>query len=175
MAVLLGYHSFSDIDMANVMLNQREHHWYYNPVGMQDISDEEDETTSHPIERVPSRSGAAADREIVDVDTLEQKAIDDNTAFVVRGLVIEKVHTDVSFYYVGCVFYKKRMIVDDHGKLRCERHACVNVNTYFLVRVCFVVSATGRSIWLTLFDQYMAGLLDVDAKDFSYARKHAGI
>ena len=35
------------------------------------------------------------------------------------------------------------------------------------VRVCFVESATGRSIWLTLFDQCMAGLLDVGAKDFS--------
>ena len=90
----LGCHSFSDIDMANVMLNHREHHCYYNPVDMQDISDEDDEATSLPIERVPSRFGAAADREIVDVDTLEQKAIDDNTAFAVRGLVIEKVRTD---------------------------------------------------------------------------------
>ena len=59
------------------------------------------------------------------------------------------------------------MIVDDHGNLRCERHACVNGNTYFVIRVCFVESATGRSIWLTLFDQCMAGLLDVGAKDFS--------
>ena len=38
----------------------------------------------------------------------------------------------------------------------CER------NTYFVVE-----SATGRSMWLTLFDQCMAGLLDVGAKDFS--------
>ena len=83
--------------MANVMLNHREHHCYCNPVGMQDISDEDDEATSHPIERVPSRFGAAADREIVDVDTLEQKAIAGNTASVVRGLVIEKVRTDVPY------------------------------------------------------------------------------
>ncbi|KAK2173214.1 hypothetical protein NP493_892g02025 [Ridgeia piscesae] len=67
------------------------------------------------------------------------------------------------------------MIVDDHGNLRCERHACVNGNTYFVVRVCFVESATGRSMWLILFDQCMAGLLDVGAKDFSYARKHADV
>ena len=63
--------------MADVMLN---HHCYYNPVGMQDICDEDAETTSHPIERVPSRFGAAADRDIVDVDTLKQKAIDGNTS-----------------------------------------------------------------------------------------------
>ena len=62
---------------------------------MQDISDEDDEATNYPIDRVPSRFGAAAYREIVDVDTLEQKAIDGNTAFVVRGFVIEKVRTDV--------------------------------------------------------------------------------
>ena len=162
-------HSFSDIDMANVTLNHPEY-CYYNPVvGMQITSDEGDEaTTSHPIERVPSRFCAAAGRDIVDVDlhTLEQKAVDDNTAFVVGGLVIEKVRTDVSFY-VGCAYCNKRIIVDDHGNLRCERQACVNGNTYFVVRVCFVESATGRSIWLTLFDQCMAGLLDIDAKDFS--------
>ena len=87
--------------MANVMLNHREHHFYYNSVGMQDKSDEDDEATSHPIDRVPSRFGAAADRKIV--DTLEQKAVD-NLAFVIGGLVIEKVRTDVSFYYVGCVY-----------------------------------------------------------------------
>ena len=81
--------TLSDIDMSNVMLN----HCYYNPAGMQDISDEDDEATSHPIDRFI----AAADREIVGVDTLEQKVIDGNTAFVVRGLVIEKVRTDVSF------------------------------------------------------------------------------
>ena len=101
--------------------------------GMQDISDQEDEATFHPIQRVPSLSGVAADREIVDVDTLEQKTVDGNTAFVVRGLVIEKVSTDVSFYYVGCAYCKTRMIVDDHGILRCENHECVNGKTYFLV------------------------------------------
>ena len=172
-AVVSGCHSFSDIDMANVMLNHSEY-CYYNPVvGMQNTRGESDEvtttTTSHPIERVPSLSGAAADRDIVDVDvnlhTLEQKAVDSNTAFVVGGLVIEKVRTDVSFY-VGCPYCKKRMLVDDHGNLRCERHACFNGNTYFLFRVCFVESATGRSAWFTLFDKCMASLLDVGAKDF---------
>ena len=100
------------------------------------------------------------DREIVDVDlhTLEQKAVDGNTAFDVGGLVIDKVRTDVSFY------------LDDHGDLRWEKHACVNANTCFLV---LVESATGRSIWLTLFDQCMASLLDVGAKDLSLESKHA--
>ena len=101
------------------MLNHQEHHCYYNPVGMQD-SDEDDEATSHPIERVPSLSGAAADREIIDVDTLEQNAANGNSPCVVGGLVIEKVRTDVSFSYVGCAYCKKRIIVDDHGNLRCE-------------------------------------------------------
>ena len=86
--------------------------------------------------------------------------------FVVGGLVINKVRTDVSFY-VGCAYCKKRMIVDDHGNLRCERHACVNGNTYFLVGVRFFESATGHSVWFTLFDKCMASLLDVGAKDFS--------
>ena len=93
--------------MATVMLNHREHHCYYNPVGMQYISDEDDEATSHPIERVSSQFVAAADRDIFDVDTLEQKAIDCNTAFVIIGIVLEKVWTDVSFYYFGCAYYKK--------------------------------------------------------------------
>ncbi|KAK2155609.1 hypothetical protein NP493_2042g00006 [Ridgeia piscesae] len=153
--------------MANLMLNHPSY-CYYNPVvGMQNTSDESDEATSHPIDRIPSRVGAAAGPDIVDVDTLAQKVVDDNTAFIVGGLVVEKVRNDVSFYYVRCAYCKKRMIVDDHGNLRCKRHACVNGNTYFVVRVCFVESATGRSIWLTLFDQCMAGLLDVGAKDFS--------
>ena len=136
--------------MANVMMIQPEY-CYYNPVGMQDIGDE-DEAISHTIERLPSRSAAEPEREIVDVDTLERKPTDGDTAVVVRGLVIEKARTDVSFCYVGCAYCKKRMIVDDHGNLRCERHASVKGNTYFLVRVFFVELATGRSIWLTLFD-----------------------
>ena len=116
-------------------------------MGVQYISDQSDEVTSHP-------SLYGADREIVDVDlhTLEQKAVDGNTAFVVEGLVIDKVRTDVSFY------------LDDPGDLRWEKHACVNANICFLV---LVESATGRSIWLTLFDQCMASLLDVGAKDLS--------
>ena len=48
--------------MTNVMLNHTERHCYYNPVGVQDISDENDEATSHPIERVPSGFGATAYR-----------------------------------------------------------------------------------------------------------------
>ena len=51
---------------------------------MQDISDESDEATSHPIERVPSLYGAAEDRDIVDFETLEQMAVDGNTAFVIK-------------------------------------------------------------------------------------------
>ena len=153
-AVVSGCHSFSDIDMsAYAMLKRRDPRCFYDPVkGVQYINDQSDEVTSHP-----SLYGAAVDREIVDVDlhTLEQKAVDGNTAFVVGGLVIDKVRTDVSFY------------LDDHGNLRCEKHACVNGNTCFLVRVCFVESATGRSVWLTLFDQCMASLLDVGAKDLS--------
>ena len=129
---------------------------------MQDISDE-DEATSLPIDRsIGSHLDpplAAPDREIVDIDTLERKAIKGDTAVVVSGLVIEKVRTDVSFYYAGYAYCMKRMIVDDHGNLRRERHECVNCNTYFLVRVCFVEWATGRSTWLTLFYQCMAGLL----------------
>ena len=75
------------IDMANVMLNHPEY-CYYNPVaGMQNTSDKSDEATSHPIERVPSRFGAAAGREIVDIDlhTFEHKAVDDNAALVLGG------------------------------------------------------------------------------------------
>ena len=119
---------------AYAMLKRR---CFYDPVkGVQYISYQSDELTSHPIEQVQSLYGAAADRDIVDVDlhTLEHKAVDGNKAFVVGGLVIDKVRTDVSFY------------LDDHGNLRCEKHACVNGNTCFLVRVCFVESATGRSI-----------------------------
>ena len=56
-------------------------------------------------------------------------------------------------------------------QIKLPIHAYVNDNTYFLVRVCFVESATDCSIWLTLFDQCMAGLLDVDAKDFSLMHK----
>ena len=44
--VFRGCHSFSDIDMANVMLNNPEY-CYYNPaVGMQNTSDKSDEATS---------------------------------------------------------------------------------------------------------------------------------
>ena len=158
-AIVRGCHSVSDIVMAAyAMLKRRDPRCFYDTVeGMQYISDQSDDETSHPIEWVPCLYGAAADREIFDVDlhTLEQKAVDGNTAFVVGWLVIDKVRTDVSFY------------LDDHGNLRCEKHACVNDNTCFLVRVCFVESATGRSIWLTLFDQCMASLLDVGAKDLS--------
>ena len=155
--------------MANAMSKHRDHRCFYDPVvGVQYISAESEVVTSHPIEQVTSLSVASVDRDIVDVDlhTLEQKAVNGNTAFVVGGLDIEKVRTDVSFY-VGCPCCKKRMLVDDRGNLRCERHAWVNGNTYFLVGVCFVESATGRSVWFTLFDKCMARLLDVGAKDVS--------
>ena len=65
------------------------------------------------------------------------------------------------------MFCKKRMIVNDHSNLRCERHAYVNGNTYFVFRVRFVESATGRTMWLTVFDQCTSSLLDVGAKDVS--------
>ena len=132
------------------MLKRRDPRCFYDLVkGVQYISDQSDEVTSHP-----SLFSAAVDREIVDVDlhTLEQKAVDGNTAFVVGGVAIDKVRTDVSFY------------LDDHGDLRWEKHACMNANTCFLV---LVESATCRSIWLTLLDQGMASLSDVGAKDLS--------
>ena len=61
-----GCHSFTDNDMANVMLNHPDY-CYYNPVvGMQNTSDESDEaTTSHSSERVPSRFGAAAGANLI--------------------------------------------------------------------------------------------------------------
>ena len=80
--------------MANVMLNHAEYCQYKPVFGIQNTSDEDDEASSHPIEGLPSRFGAAAGREFVDVDTLKQKVVDDNTAFDVGGLVIEKVRTD---------------------------------------------------------------------------------
>ncbi|KAK2172461.1 hypothetical protein NP493_961g00014 [Ridgeia piscesae] len=43
----------------------------------------------------------------------------------------------------------------------------VNYNNYFLVRIRFIESATGRFKWLMLFDQCLTGLLDVTAKYFS--------
>ena len=45
-AVFRGCRSFSNIDMAKVMLNHPQHHCYFNPGDMQDISDEDDEATS---------------------------------------------------------------------------------------------------------------------------------
>ncbi|KAK2156380.1 hypothetical protein NP493_1977g00006 [Ridgeia piscesae] len=80
------------LGMANVMPNHPEY-FYFIPVGVQDISDE-DEATSYPIVRsapisIP-RCTAAPEGEIVDVDTLKRKAIDGDTAVVVSGLVIEK-------------------------------------------------------------------------------------
>ncbi|KAK2177591.1 hypothetical protein NP493_590g01003 [Ridgeia piscesae] len=161
--------------MANLMLNHPSY-CYYNPVvGLQNTSDESDEATSHPIGRVPSRVGAAAGREIVDVDTLEQKVVDDNTAFIVGGLVVEKVRNDVPFYYLGCGYCKKRMIVNDQGNLRCERHACVNGNTYFVVRVCFVESATGRYMVDLIRPVYGRSVRSRCKRPFSYARKHADV
>ena len=78
---------------------------------------------------------------------------------------------NVSFYYVGCVYCKMGMIVDDHGNLRCERHACVNGNTYFLATVghglFYVVDLIrpvfGRSVRRRC------------KRPFSYARNHADV
>ena len=66
--VFRGCHSFSDIFMAYIMLNHRDHRYYYNlVVGMQNTSDESNEATSRPIERVPSRP--SADRRIETLST----------------------------------------------------------------------------------------------------------
>ena len=91
---------------------------------------------------------------------------------VVRSHVIEKIRRDVSFY-VGRAYFKskKRMIVENHGNLRFERYTCMNYNTYFLDRICFVGSAIDRPIFLTLCYQCMTGLLDVTAKYFSVMDK----
>ena len=77
--------------------------------------------------------------------------VDDNTAFIVGGLVVEKVRNDVLFNYVGCAYCKKRMIVDDHGNLRCVNGNLSEYASSSRPRVL-------RSIWLTSFDQCMAGL-----------------
>ena len=145
--------------MANVMLKTP---YYYNPVGvgMQDLSDEA-EPTSHPISchlDSPERDA------VVDVNTLQRMASGSDTG-VVRGLVIEKIRRDVS-YYVGRAYSKKRMIVEDHGNLRFERYTCMNYNTYLLDRICSVESATDRPMSLTLGYQCMTDLLDVTATDF---------
>ena len=63
-------------------------------------------------------------------------------------------------------YCKKRKIVDDHGNLRCERNDCVYYNMYFLVKIYFVEAATGSCMWLTLFDQCIASLLDVNSITF---------
>ena len=154
---------------AYAMLKHRDPRCFYHPVfGVQytsDERDESDEVTSHPIERVPSLSGAAADRDIVDVDlhTLEQKVVDDNTAFVVGGLVIEKVRTDVSFY-VGCAYCKKRMIVDDHGNLRCERQSMLRRGGHG----SFYIADLIRSLYGWSVRRQCKRL-------FSYERKHADV
>ena len=60
-----GCHSFSDIDMANVMLNHPEYYHYKPVFGMQNISNESDEATSVPIERVPVATASGKDSEAV--------------------------------------------------------------------------------------------------------------
>ena len=65
-------HSFYDNDMANAMLNHPEY-CYYNPVvGMQNTSDESDEATSHPTERVPVATASGKDPETVHVVSICQ-------------------------------------------------------------------------------------------------------
>ena len=67
-----GCHSFSDIDMANVMLNHPEY-CHYKPVsGMQNTSNESDEATSHPVERVPVATASGKDSETVHVVSICQ-------------------------------------------------------------------------------------------------------
>ena len=82
------------------------------------------------------------------MDTLKRKSSGDTA--VVIGVLIDKIGRGVSFY-VRLEYCKNRMIIKDHGNVRCERHKCVNCSTYFLVRIGFVDSATGRSMWLTSF------------------------
>ena len=60
-----GCHSFSDIDMANVMLNHPEYYHYKPVFGMQNTSNESDEATSVPIERVPVATASGKDSEEV--------------------------------------------------------------------------------------------------------------
>ena len=60
-----GCHSFSDIDMANVMLNHPEFYHYKPVFGMQNTSNESDEATSVPIERVPVATSSGKDSEAV--------------------------------------------------------------------------------------------------------------
>ena len=60
-----GCHSFSDIDMANVMLNHPENYHYKPVFGMQNTSNESDEATSVPIERVPVATASGKDSEAV--------------------------------------------------------------------------------------------------------------
>ena len=60
-----GCHSFSDIDMANVMLNHPEYNHYKPVFGMQNTSNERDEATSVPIERVPVATASGKDSEAV--------------------------------------------------------------------------------------------------------------
>ena len=64
---------------------------------------------------------------------------------VVRGLVIDNVSRDVSFY-VGCAYSKKRMIVDDHGNLGAK-------DTMTLTSSSEYASSSRLTMWLTLFDQ----------------------
>ena len=60
-----GCHSFSDIDMANVMLNHPEYYHFKPVFGMQNTSNESDEATSVPIERVPVATASGKDSEAV--------------------------------------------------------------------------------------------------------------
>ena len=80
---------------------------------------------------------------------------------LVTGLVIDKVRQGARSY---C---RNRMIVDVRCHLRCDRHAHVKCVVYFLVRMCSVESANGRSMWCTLVDQRMTNLLYVNGKDLS--------
>ena len=51
--------------MANVMLNHPEYYHYKPVFGMQNTSNESDEATSVPIERVPVATASGKDSEAV--------------------------------------------------------------------------------------------------------------
>ena len=71
-AVFRGCHSFSNIDVANIMLNHPEYYHYKPVFGMQNTSNESDEATSHPIKRVPVAAVSGKDSEAVHVVSICQ-------------------------------------------------------------------------------------------------------
>ena len=74
-AGICGCHSFSDIDMANVMLNHPEYYHYKPVFGMQNTSNESDEATSHATERVPMATASGKDSKAVRVVSICQRHV----------------------------------------------------------------------------------------------------